>query len=83
VTRLALRAARVVGALVVLALGRMAGAQARPLKDIEVDRIVAVVGTHPILFSEVLEAINFARSRGLQVPALSATSWGRSSTRKS
>ena len=71
-SRLALRASRVVGALVVLALGRTAGAQARPLKDIEVDRIVAVVGTHPILFSEVLEAINFARSRGLQVPSDSA-----------
>ena len=39
-----------------------------PLKDIEVDRIVAVVGKHPVLFSEVLEAINFARSRGLQIP---------------
>ena len=40
----------------------------RPLKDIEVDRIVAVVGKHPVLFSEVLEAINFARSRGLTIP---------------
>ena len=41
---------------------------ASPLRDIEVDRIVGVVGTHPILFSEVLEAINFARAQGLQIP---------------
>ena len=37
-------------------------------KGIEVDRIVGVVGKHPILFSEVLEAINFARAGGLQLP---------------
>ena len=42
------------------------------LKDIEVDRIAGVVGTHPILFSEVLEAINFARAQGLQLPPDSA-----------
>ena len=60
------------GALVATLIGVPAGAQRQPLRDIEVDRIVAVVGTQPILFSEVLEAINFARGRGLQVPSDSA-----------
>lgn len=45
---------------------------AGPLRSVEVDRIVGVVGTHPILFSEVLEQINFERARGLQVPPDSA-----------
>ncbi|MGA0920810.1 MAG: foldase protein PrsA, partial [Gemmatimonadaceae bacterium] len=47
-------------------------AQQRGGRDVEVDRVVGVVGKHPILLSEVLEAINFARSRGLQVPQDSA-----------
>jgi hypothetical protein len=53
-----------------VALAMPAGAQQAPtaLKGIEVDRIVGVVGTHPILFSEVLEAINFARAGGMQLP---------------
>ncbi len=56
------------------ALAMPAGAQQVPtaMKGIEVDRIVGVVGTHPILFSEVLEAINFARAGGMQLPADSA-----------
>lgn len=44
-------------------------APAQPLRDVPVDRIVAVVGKHPILFSEVLEVINFERARGMQIPA--------------
>ena len=63
-------------ALCALALGASAAVAQQvpggPLKNIEVDRIVAVVGTHPVLFSDVLEAINFARARGLQVPSDSA-----------
>lgn len=43
-------------------------APAQPLRDVPVDRIVAVVGKHPILFSEVLEVINFERARGMQIP---------------
>ena len=66
------RPALALGALVATLIGVPAGAQGQPLRDIEVDRIVAVVGTQPILFSEVLEAINFARGRGLQVPPDSA-----------
>ncbi len=42
------------------------------LKGIEVDRIAGVVGDKPILFSEVLEAINFARAQGMQLPPDSA-----------
>lgn len=42
------------------------------LRGIEVDRIVAVVGTKPILFSEVLEAVNYARANGMQLPPDSA-----------
>jgi peptidyl-prolyl cis-trans isomerase SurA len=35
---------------------------------IDIDRIVAVVGTTPILWSEVLEQVNIRRARGAQVP---------------
>lgn len=50
-------------------LAAQEGLPAGPLRTIEVDRIVAVVGTAPILFSEVLEQINVARARGMQIPA--------------
>lgn len=43
-----------------------------PLRTVEVDRIVGIVGTHAILFSEVLEQLNFERANGLQVPPDSA-----------
>jgi len=39
---------------------------------LEVDRVVGVVGTTPILFSEVLEQVNFARSNGREIPSDSA-----------
>jgi peptidyl-prolyl cis-trans isomerase SurA len=42
------------------------------LRNIEVDRVAGVVATTPILFSEVLEAINFARAQGMQLPPDSA-----------
>jgi peptidyl-prolyl cis-trans isomerase SurA len=35
---------------------------------IDIDRIVAVVGQTPILWSEVLEQVNIRRARGAQVP---------------
>lgn len=35
---------------------------------IDIDRIVGVVGTTPILWSEVLEQVNIRRARGAQVP---------------
>lgn len=42
------------------------------MRIIPVDRVVAVVATKPILWSEVLERINIARGQGLQVPRDSA-----------
>src|SRR5690606_8312551 len=37
-----------------------------------VDRVVAIVASKPILWSEVLERISLARAQGLQVPTDSA-----------
>lgn len=51
-----------------MAQQRPAPLPAGPLRSIEVDRIVAVVGTHAVLFSEILEQINFARANGAQIP---------------
>jgi peptidyl-prolyl cis-trans isomerase SurA len=62
---------RFLPALLALAVGALPAA-AQPARSVEVDRIVAVVGTHPVLFSEVLERINFARANGLAVPPDSA-----------
>lgn len=39
---------------------------------IPVDRVVAVVASKPILWSEVLERINIARAQGMQIPRDSA-----------
>jgi len=47
-------------------------APAGPPRSIEVDRIVAVVGTTPVLFSEVLEQVNFQRANGRPIPPDSA-----------
>lgn len=64
------------GALFSLASAAPAFAQGTapsgPLRGIEVDKIVAVVGKVPILFSQVLEAINSARANGLTLPPDSA-----------
>lgn len=42
------------------------------LRIVDVDRVVAVVASKPILMSEVLERVNLARAQGLQVPRDSA-----------
>jgi peptidyl-prolyl cis-trans isomerase SurA len=42
------------------------------MRILPVDRVIAVVGTKPILWSEVLERINIARASGLQMPRDSA-----------
>lgn len=49
-------------------------APAGPVPGVEydIDRIVAVVGTKPILWSQVMENLNQLRSQGLQVPTDSA-----------
>lgn len=39
---------------------------------VAVDRVVAVVGNHPILYSNVIEAVNVRRSQGLTLPTDSA-----------
>lgn len=43
-----------------------------PGERLPVDRIVAVVGTHPILWSDVLSALQQRRASGMQVPTDSA-----------
>ncbi|MFP5355958.1 MAG: hypothetical protein ACLGIK_12560, partial [Gemmatimonadota bacterium] len=46
--------------------------QAQQSINIPVDRIVAVVGQHAILWSDVLEELSQRRAQGLQVPEDSA-----------
>src|SRR5215208_3334273 len=41
-------------------------------QELPVDRVVGVVGTHALVWSEVLEAVNQRRAAGLQVPSDSA-----------
>ena len=60
-------------ALLALTAAGPAAAQARPATQTQnTDGIVAIVGTHPILWTEVLELIGQARSRGQQLPQDSA-----------
>ena len=57
--------------LSILALLAPVGAQAqagRSPTELPVERIVAVVGSRAILFSDVLEVINQRRAQGMQVP---------------
>jgi peptidyl-prolyl cis-trans isomerase SurA len=42
------------------------------MRKVDVDRVVAIVGRRAVLFSEVIEQINIARARGMQVPRDSA-----------
>jgi peptidyl-prolyl cis-trans isomerase SurA len=49
-------------------------AVARPVnRPIEVDRVVAIVGDQPLLWSDVLAAINQQRAAGVQIPQDSAS----------
>jgi peptidyl-prolyl cis-trans isomerase SurA len=46
---------------------------ARPVPtSLPIDRVVAIVGTQPVLWTDVLTAVNQRRSQGLQLPADSA-----------
>ena len=46
---------------------------ARPVStSLPIDRVVAIVGTQPVLWTEVLSAVNQRRSQGLQLPTDSA-----------
>lgn len=42
------------------------------MRIVDVDRVVAIVAKKPILFSEVIEQVNYARARGLEIPRDSA-----------
>ena len=61
------RVALLCGAVALPALGQQ-GAASRPAREVPVDRVVAVVGTKPIMWSEVQEYINFQRQQGAQIP---------------
>src|SRR5687767_9470243 len=50
----------------------LARAQETPAQGLVVDRVVAVVGNKPILYSSVVEAVNVRRAQGLQLPPDSA-----------
>lgn len=55
-----------------VALAAQGQAQTAPPKDISVDRVVAVVGSQPILWSDVMTTINQQRASGLALPPDSA-----------
>lgn len=59
---------RVVVALAAMLTATADAARAQQAIHIPVDRIVAVVGKHPILWSDVLEELSQRRAQGLQVP---------------
>ena len=64
----------IVAALAPLALGAQTpGAAARPVPpSLPIDRVVAVIGDQPLLWSDVLTTINQRRQQGLQLPPDSA-----------
>ena len=64
-------------ALTLLAAASAVAQQPKPAvatpKEVPVDRVVAIVGQRPILFSEVMEAVNIQRQQqGLELPPDSA-----------
>jgi peptidyl-prolyl cis-trans isomerase SurA len=64
----------VVAILAPFALGaQIPAAAARPVStSLPIDRVVAIVGDQPVLWTQVLTAINQRRAQGLQVPTDSA-----------
>ena len=64
----------IVSALAPLALGAQVPATATRAvpPSLAIDRVVAIVGEQPVLWTEVLTAINQRRAQGLQVPPDSA-----------
>jgi peptidyl-prolyl cis-trans isomerase SurA len=63
---------RILLALSFLATPVVAQEGAGSFRMVDVDRIVAIVAKKPILMSEVLERVNMARARGMQIPRDSA-----------
>jgi len=51
---------------------RAPAAEPAPAREMVVDRVLAVVGTRPILLSDVLDYINGQRAQNVQIPADSA-----------
>jgi peptidyl-prolyl cis-trans isomerase SurA len=60
------RAALLCAVVALPALGQQVAAA--PPRELPIDRVVAVVGTKPIMWSEVTEYINFQRQQGAQIP---------------
>lgn len=54
------------GAVALPAVGQQ-GAASKP-RELPVDKVIAVVGTKPIMWSEVQEYINFQRQQGAKIP---------------
>ena len=50
-------------------VGAMPTAPAGPAPLFPLERVVAIVGDQPVLWSNVLEAVNVRRAQGLQIPA--------------
>jgi peptidyl-prolyl cis-trans isomerase SurA len=67
-----INARRLLLALSLLATPAVAQEGAGSFRMVDVDRIVAIVAKKPILMSEVLERVNMARARGMQIPRDSA-----------
>jgi peptidyl-prolyl cis-trans isomerase SurA len=59
-------------ALATAAAPLAAQADTTGMRMFDVDRVVAIVARRAVLFSEVIEQINIARARGLQIPPDSA-----------
>jgi peptidyl-prolyl cis-trans isomerase SurA len=62
----------IVAALAPIAAGSQTPATAAPPPLLPIDRVVAIVGDQPVLWTDVLTAINQRRAQGLQVPPDSA-----------
>ncbi|MCU0625848.1 MAG: peptidylprolyl isomerase [Gemmatimonadaceae bacterium] len=68
-----MKLSRPFAALVALAAASSLAAQGNPARQpiaaVDVDRVIAVAGDKPILWSEVLEELNTRRAQGMPVPA--------------
>ena len=65
-------AVAIAAALVAPPLSPLAGQGAAPGRNVQLDRVVAIVGSRPILLSEVLEEVNQLRAQGQPMPSDSA-----------
>src|SRR5688572_6033709 len=63
---------RIVAALAPIAVGAQTPASAALPPAVPIDRVVAIVGDQPVLWTDVLTAINQRRAQGMQLPPDSA-----------